>query len=548
MSSSHGPRSVHSSDGLLSLPHVAVIGAGIAGLAAARFLVRGGVRVTVLEGSPQIGGKLRVSEIAGVAVDEGAESMLARRPEGLDLVRGVGLGDELVYPGTTSAAILSYGTLRPMPAGQVMGIPTDLGALARSGLLSPAGLARVPLDLVRSQTPRGADVSVADYIGARLGREVVDRLVEPLLGGVYAGRAEDLSFDATLPAVADAARTHRSLIAAARAVREAAPAGAGPVFTTLPGGMGTLPQVLADLVEGAGGSVRTEAMVRELQRLPASAEGGPTATGGSERGGGLTAAGSGWRLTIGSAHEPEYLDVDAVIVAVPGRPAARLLADEAPAAARELDRIDYASMAIVTLAYSSTAFPRQPRGSGYLVPAVEGREVKAVTFSTVKWPHLGERHPGIVIVRCSIGRFGDEYLLQRSDEDLKAMAMAELAATCGVGELPIDHRVTRWGGGLPQYTVGHADRVARIRSAVAGLPGLAVAGAAYDGLGIPACVASGRSAASRVLEHLNHRGESSHGDDGQAQGTRSQPGDPLHHVVGLPGAEPGRGRQIRGGP
>jgi oxygen-dependent protoporphyrinogen oxidase len=529
MSSSYGPRSVDPSDGPSTPPHVAVVGAGIAGLAAARFLVRGGARVTVLEGSPEIGGKLRVSEIVGVAVDEGAEAMLARRPEGLDLVRGIGLGDELVYPATTSAAILSYGKLRPMPAGHVMGVPADLGALARSGVLSRAGLARVALDLVRGPTMRGADVSVADYVGARLGRELVDRLVEPLLGGVYAGRTEDLSFDATLPAVAAAAHAHRSLITAARTVRASAPAADGPVFTTLPGGLGTLPAVLAELVRSAGGSVRTEATVRELRRLP-------------------SAAGDGWRLSIGSAHDPEHLDVDAVVVAVPGHPAARLLADEAPAAARELDRIDYASMAIVTLAYASTAFPRAPHGSGYLVPAVEGREVKAVTFSTVKWPHLAERRPGTVIVRCSIGRFGDEYLLQRSDDDLKAMAMAELAATCGAGELPIDHRITRWGGGLPQYTVGHADRVARIRSAVAGLPGLAVAGAAYDGLGIPACIASGRSAASRVLDHLNSRGESSHGDDGQAQGTGPQPGDPLHDVVGLQGAEPDRGRQIRGGP
>jgi oxygen-dependent protoporphyrinogen oxidase len=536
MSSSYGLRSVQPSGGPPAPPHVAVVGAGIAGLAAARFLVSGGARVTVLEGSPQIGGKLRVSEIAGMAVDEGAESMLARRPEGLDLVRGVGLGDELVYPGTTSAAILSYGELRPMPADQVMGVPTGLGALSRSGLLSGAGLARVALDLVRGPTPRGADVSVADYIGARFGRDLVDRLVEPLLGGVYAGRTEELSFDATMPAVAAAARTHRSLMAAARAVREAAPADPGPVFTTLPGGLGTLPGVLADLVETAGSRVRTGATVRELCRLPAAADGRPAA------------AGDGWRLTIGSAHDPEYLDVDAVIIAVPGSAAARLLAAEAPAAARELDRIDYASMAIVTLAYASTAFPRPPRGSGYLVPAVEGREVKAVTFSTVKWPHLVERRPGTVIVRCSIGRFGDEHLLQRSDEDLKAMAMAELAGTCGAGELPIDHRVTRWGGGLPQYTVGHADRVARIRSAVAGIAGLAVAGAAYDGLGIPACIATARSAASRVLDHLNSRGESNHGDDGQAQGTRSQPGDPVHDVVGLPGAEPDGGRQIRGGP
>ncbi|MEU5879435.1 protoporphyrinogen oxidase [Spirillospora sp. NPDC047279] len=484
--------------------HVVVIGGGIAGLAAARFLVRGGARVTVLEGSPQVGGKLRVSEIAGLPVDEGAESMLARRPEGLDLVRDLGHGGDLVNPGTTSAAILSHGALRTMPAGQVMGVPTDLRALAASQVLSPAGLARVPLDLVLPETPRGADVSVADFVGARLGREVVDRLVEPLLGGVYAGRTEELSFESTLPAVATAARVHRSLIAAARGVREAAPKDAGPVFATLPDGLGTLPGLLAADVAASGGTIRTGTMVRELRRRP----------------------GGGWRLTLGPARDPEALDADGVVVAVPAAPAARLLSDDVPAAARELRRIEYASMAITTLAYATTAFPRAPRGSGYLVPAVEGREVKAVTFSSIKWPHLRGKAPDLIAVRCSIGRFGEEHTLQRADDDLKAAAMTELAATCGVSELPLDTRVTRWGGGLPQYTVGHADRVARIRAAVAGQPGLAVAGAAYDGLGVPACVATARAAAARVLEHLEGRGESSHGSDGadsergrQAQGT-----------------------------
>jgi oxygen-dependent protoporphyrinogen oxidase len=494
-----------------SVKRVVVIGGGIAGLAAARFLIRDGVHVTVLEGSPAIGGKLQVSEIAGMAVDEGAESMLARRPEGLDLVRGLGLGDSLVYPGTTSAAILSRGALRRMPTGQVMGVPADLRALAASEVLSLAGLARVPMDLVRGPTPRGSDVSVAAYIGARLGHEVVDRLVEPLLGGVYAGRTEELSFESTLPALAAAAQTHRSLIAAARTVRDAAPADAGPVFATLPGGLGTLPIALAEVIVEAGGTVRTGAMVRELRRTP-----------------------GGWRLTIGPTREPSYLDADAVIIAVPAAPAGRLLAGEVPAAARELARIDYASMAIVTLAYAPTAFPRLPKGSGYLVPSVEGRQVKAVTFSTVKWPHLTGPRGGMIVVRCSIGRFRDEQLLQRSDEELRAVAMAELAETCAVGELPIETRVTRWGGGLPQYNVGHADRVGRIRSAIAGQPGLAVAGAAYEGLGIPACIATARAAASRVLDQLRGRGESSH-----EESARSQPGHPVHDVVGLQGEESG---------
>jgi protoporphyrinogen/coproporphyrinogen III oxidase len=510
--------------------HVVVVGAGVAGLAVAHFLTRprGGaqlrgpadVRVTVLEGSARLGGKLLVSEVAGLPVDAGAEAMLARRPEGLGLVRDLGRAEDLVHPGTTSAAIWSYGALRALPAGHVMGVPADLPELARSHILSGGGLARAPLDLVLPATPRGADVSVAAYVGARLGREVVDRLVEPLLGGVYAGRVDQLSFDATLPALAASSHTHRSLIAAARTLRRATPADAEPVFTTLADGLGTLPDLLAASVRARGGSVRTDAMVRELRRTA-----------------------SGWRLTVGPARAPEYLEADAVVIAVPARPAARLLAAEAPAAARELDAIEYASMAIVTLAYHTSAFTRPLRGSGYLVPAVEVGDtgVKAVTFSSNKWPHVTRDALGTIIVRCSIGRYGEEHTLQRSDDDLKAAAITELARTCGVGELPIDSRVTRWGGGLPQYTVGHADRVARIRSAIAPVPGLAVCGAAYDGLGIPACVATASAAATRVLDGLADRAESSHGSsdgDTEAEGAGAQQRDPVHDVVGLPGEEP----------
>jgi protoporphyrinogen/coproporphyrinogen III oxidase len=162
-------------------------------------------------------------------------------------------------------------------------------------------------------------------------------------------------------------------------------------------------------------------------------------------------------------------------------------------------------MAIITLAYRAEAFfqqrgPGQTR-SGYLVPAVDGRAVKAVTFSTVKWPHL-TAHAPVHVVRCSIGRAGEVALLQREDEDLAGLAAAELAEATGITADPVARRVTRWGGGLPQYNVGHLDRVARIREAVAGQPGLAVAGAAYDGVGIPACIATARSAADRVLRHL----------------------------------------------
>ncbi|MEU0516583.1 protoporphyrinogen oxidase [Streptosporangium sp. NPDC006007] len=463
--------------------HVVVVGGGIAGLAAAWYLRRGGegVRVTVLDGARRIGGKLHAAEVAGVSVDAGAEAMLARRPEGAELARLVGLGDELRHPGTTRAAVLSRGVLRPLPSGQVMGVPSDLTALAGSGILSPGGLARVPLDRILPPTLVTTDVSVAAYIRARMGGEVVERLIEPMLGGVYAGRADRLSLEATMPRIAVAARSERSLLTAAREIVAETPKDAGPVFTTLRQGMGTLPAAVA---AASGAEVRTGVMVREMSRTE-----------------------TGWRLVAGPVPEPEVIEADAVIVAVPAPSASRLLAAEAPRAAAELAGIEYAGMAVVTLAYPREAFPEPPTGSGYLVPPVDGRPIKAATFSSVKWPHLAEADPGLILLRCSIGRLGEEALLQRDDAELVALATAETAEVTGVRGVPRDSRVTRWGGSLPQYDVGHLDRIARIRGAVAGLPGLALCGAAYDGLGIPACVSTARTAAARILDHLNPAGE-----------------------------------------
>ncbi|MGE5290517.1 MAG: protoporphyrinogen oxidase [Micromonosporaceae bacterium] len=469
--------------------HVAIVGGGIAGLAAAHFLRDTPAQVTLFESSPRIGGKLVVSEIAGIPVDEGAEAMLARRPEGTDLARAVGLAGELVSPGTTAAAIWTRRALRPLPAGQLMGVPGDLATLARSGVLSGPGVARATLDLVLPATRHEGDVAVASHVGARLGHEVVDRLVEPLLGGVYAGRADQLSFEATLPGLAAAAGSHRTLTGAARSVLgRARTSEHGPVFTTLAGGLGTLPDAVAT---ASGAKIRTGATVRELRRTP-----------------------DGWRLAVGSVESPEYVHADAVVLAIPARPASRLLRADVPAAGAALGEIEYASMAIVTLAFPRGAFPRPLRGSGYLVPAVDGHAVKAVTFSTVKWPHLTaadrpRRTSGDVAdceaVRCSIGRIGEEQVLQRSDEDLARLARDELAAAVGVSGQPVAARVTRWGGALPQYTVGHKERVARIRAAVAGQAGLAVCGAAYDGLGIPACIATARRASSQIAAHLAQR-------------------------------------------
>ena len=475
-------------------PHVVIVGGGIAGLAAAFFLRGAPARVTVLEGGPRLGGKLAVSDVAGVALDEGAEALLVRRPEGAGLIRDVGLGGELVTPGTTASAIWTRGALRPLPQRQFMGVPADLADLARSRVLSEAGLARARQDAGLPATVRDGDTAVAAYVGARFGAELVERLVDPLLGGVYAGRSEDLSFEATLGPLAAAARRHRSLTAAAATLLPAPPepgrAGPGrpPVFSTLAGGLGALPAAVA---AASGAHIRTRATVRDLARTPA-----------------------GWRLTVGSAAAPEHILADAVLLALPARPASRLLSGVpgAAAAAAALGRIEYASMAIVTLAYPRSRVPaiRDAAAagtvrSGYLVPAVEGRPVKAVTFSTVKWPHLAGGAEPVDLIRCSIGRIGEEGVLQREDRELAALAAADLADAAGAEGAPLAARVTRWGGALPQYTVGHLDRVAAIRSAVAAQPGLAVCGAAYDGIGIPACIATARAAADATAGFLQAR-------------------------------------------
>jgi oxygen-dependent protoporphyrinogen oxidase len=431
------------------------------GLAAAHAL-RDVADVILLEGSARVGGKVRVSDVGGIAVDEGADSLIRRVPHGLDLVAAAGLGDELVSPATGAASVRARGCLRPLPAGTVLGVPGDLTALARSEVLSARGLARVPWDLVSPGGPVVDDVSVGDLVTRRLGREVAELLVDPLLGGVYAGRADLLSLHATMPQLAAAMTTSRSLIAAVRRSRVTSD---GPVFAGLPGGLGRLPAAVA---KASGAAVRTGTTVRELARTP-----------------------QGWRLTTGSTVEPSYVDVDAVILAVPAAPAARLLSHVAPTAAAEVGGIDYASVAIVTLVLAGAT---PGAGSGYLVPAVEGLTTKAVTFTSRKWSLDGN-----AVVRASVGRYGDEVELQREDAELVRVVQRELELVVGpVGRL-VDSRVTRWGGGLPQYAVGHLDRVRRLRAALP--PGLAVAGAAYDGVGVPAVIRSGQEAAAAVLLH-----------------------------------------------
>ncbi|MCS0635497.1 protoporphyrinogen oxidase [Streptomyces sp. LP05-1] len=450
---------------------VVVIGAGIAGLAAAHRLASAGRRVTVLEAGSRPGGKLLAGQIAGVQVDLGAESVLARRPEAVELARAVGLGDRLRPPATATASVWTRDALRPMPKGHVMGVPGDPSALA--GLLSAEGLARIERDRELPPAEVGEDVAIGEFVAARMGREVVDRLVEPLLGGVYAGDSYRISMRAAVPKLFDAVRERPTLTEAVGAVqRAAAQATPGPVFLGLAGGLGLLPGAVADAVTARGGEIRYGTPVQALTR-----------------------AADGWRVRT----DRETLTAAAVVVAVPAGPAARLLAAESPAAAGELAAVEYASMSLVTLAFRRADAGALPAGSGFLVPPVDGRTVKASTFSSQKWSWLGEAAPDLLVLRTSVGRYGDEEYLHRDDADLVAVSRTDLAAATGLTAAPVATRVTRWTDGLPQYPVGHLARVARVRDAVAKLPGIRVCGAAYDGVGIPACVASAHRAADEII-------------------------------------------------
>ncbi|GGB65133.1 protoporphyrinogen oxidase [Knoellia flava] len=453
---------------------VVVIGGGVAGLTAARDLLvaRPATRVLVFDASDRVGGKLRREPVGGHLVDVGAESMLAVRPEAVSLLEEVADPADVVAPATTSARVWSRGELHPLPRTRI-GIPFADSDV--SGLLTEAEAARMHAE---SPAPEvGSDVSVGDYVAGRLGDAVVDRLVEPLLGGVYAGRSRELSLRATMPAVWATAREGGSLLASPPVDPQVGQA--RPAFVGLRGGVGRLPELIAHDVLSRGGVVETGVIARGVERTS-----------------------SGWAVLTGPTTEPRLVEADAVVVAVPPPAAARLLRPHAPVAADELAGVEVASVGVITLALPAEQVAAW-EGSGFLVPPVDGRGIKASTFSSAKWGWLADEGDGTAYVRASVGRAGENATLQRDDADLVALAALEIAEAVGSGPLQVlDSHVQRWGGGLPQYAVGHVDRVERVRADVAGVRGLAVAGAAYDGVGIPAVIGSAHLAADVVLTHL----------------------------------------------
>ncbi|NLT54766.1 MAG: protoporphyrinogen oxidase [Actinomycetales bacterium] len=456
---------------------VAVVGGGISGLATAYFLThpedgsRGVPEVTLLEAGPALGGKIATVDVAGFPVDTGPDAVLARVPLVGKLFADLGLAGAMQGPASRRAYVWTRGVLRPLPPGSVFGVPEHLLPLLRSGLLGPWGVARAGADLVMPRLRIPADPSIEQLLRPRFGRQVYDRLIEPMLGGVHAGRADALSARSAVPEVFALAQRHRSTYLGLR--RRGPRNGSGPALVAVEGGLTRLVDTLRDALTGV--EVRT----------------GVTATG-VER--------DGRRYSV-HADGRDPLEVDRVVLATPARASAALLRGVCPEAAEVLAAVPYVGVATVTLAYPRSAVDRELDGTGFLVPPVERRFLVGCSWLTAKWPYLDD--PDTALFRCMVGRYGDESWAELDDDELVLRVHTELAEALGVTGQPTHVHVQRWPGAMPQYTIGHETRLQVLDTALRAVPGIHLTGAAYRGVGIAGCITQANATARRVLDGVS---------------------------------------------
>ena len=462
-----------------------VVGGGISGLTAAWELTGGAASragapaVTLLEASPRLGGPLRSVDFGQRVVDQGPDGFLGRRPEAVDLCREVGLGDALVPIAARGASVWARGRLRTLPDGHALGIPTRFWPTARSGIVGVRGALGLARDAVlpRPDT-RGpiGDRSIGPLVAHKLGRRIVDTLVDPLIGGIHAGSVDDMSAAATFPPLLAAAQRRGGLMRAMRAEVPTPDPDGPPLFWSLDGGMTSLVQALAAGLRERGVAVELSAPADRLERSP-----------------------GGWTIWSGGT----ACEADAVVLATPAPATAALVRPHDDEAAGLLEAIDYASVVLVTFRVGADDVPSPLQGTGFLVPRRgphKGRDpwaVTACTFLDRKWPHLGRG--GEVLLRASLGRVDDTRALGWSDAEVVERAWEELGALMAVAGQPREAVVVRYVDAFPQYRVHHLLRTAGVEAALARLGGVALAGAAYHGVGMPACIASGRAAARALL-------------------------------------------------
>ncbi len=462
---------------------VLVIGGGITGLSAAYELAQAGVPTTLVELTPRFGGKLQTGRVDGFLVESGPDSFVSYRPAGLQLLRELGLGDAVVSPlEPRSVLIRTGGRFFPLPQEMGLVLPTRLRPFVTTPLFSPLEKLRMGFDIVLPRTRTDDDEGVGVFLRRRLGRALVDRLADPLLGGVYGTPIDELSLLSVLPQLRELERRHRSLFLASLSQGRARRQGSGgSPFVTLAGGVGQLVDALAGALRASPCvQLRTRSGVIGIERAP-----------------------DGYVVRLSSGEE---LHPGVVILGVPGPAAAALLEPIVPQAAAAIQAIPHGSTAVVSLGYRVGQFATPPTSHGFLVAPGEPLTIDACTISSSKWP--GRAAPGMVLLRAFVGsRSGRAPGM--SDDEIVQAARGDIEATLGVRGAPSMVRLSRWTGMMPQYRVGHGERVARVEDALAGEPGIIVAGAPYRGVGIPDCIAQGRAAgarASQVLRSVRREG------------------------------------------
>ncbi|MGI8485065.1 MAG: protoporphyrinogen oxidase [Thermomicrobiales bacterium] len=469
---------------------IAVIGGGISGLAAAHRLVTRDPQCSVLllEASDRLGGKIRTEHVDGYLVEGGPDAFIANKPRGVGLSEELDLADRFITPNQRNRGsfALRRGKLYPLPEGLTGLIPTKLRPMMEFKLISPAGKARMGLDFVLPARRDEADESLGAFLNRRLGNEAVRNLIEPLMAGIYAGDASQLSLQATFPQLRKAERDHggliRGVIAARRTTEQQQKSSNGQVvrtgFLSFENGMSTLIDALATRLRDAGAEIRVGTSVRSI----------------SKRDDAL-----GYSLEIEQAGQMSRVNVDQVVLATPAWAAAPLMAPLDVDAGAALGEIPHVSTALVALAFPASDLPNPDtlHGFGYLVPRAEQRDVMAMTWLSSKWE--GRVPAGQVLVRAFAGRAGQEHVFAKNDDALIDAVAKELREVLGIHAHPTLERVYRWERGMPQYTLGHLSRVQRIEAGVQRLPGFALAGNMFRGVGIPDCIASGEAAADLLL-------------------------------------------------
>ncbi|WP_166824251.1 protoporphyrinogen oxidase [Brevibacterium limosum] len=457
---------------------ITVVGGGVSGLAAA-YRLSADHRVTVVEAGDRLGGCLKATTLDGavpIGIDTGAEASLNRRPETRGLAAELGL--DTVFPSTRhSSQVLNRGSLHAIPKRTIMGVPAEAAEV--ESLIGTEAASRLAAEELTDPIDAD-DVSLGQFLSARLGDAIVDSLVDPLLGGVYAGRCRDLSLAETVPALLPAAVEGTSVLdlvgrlLAARDAQAASPdQPAEPVFMSFEGGINRLIPALREAIVNNGGTVRLGAGVAGVDR-------------------------DGERWIVRG--EGDDIESDGLVLATPAHVTAGLLTSVAPESASRLGEIPYASTALVAALVDLRGTDLE--GSGFLVPATEGTFIKASTFVSNKWPWTADHIPaGTALVRMSIGRFGDrpEVWSSLSDEEIIERAFADWQTISSrPGSQLVSAEVQRWNSALPQYLPGHAGRIADIDAQIAALPGLELAGSAFEGVGIPACIARADAVAQRL--------------------------------------------------